>query len=146
MLRILSVAALVAVGATAVAAQKLDVIKARKEVLKGFGAAAKDPGAMMKGEQKFDLAKVQAALKTFQAGAAKLPDLFPDDSKTGGETEALPIIWEKKADVVDRFKKLAAESKTAEAKITDEIAFQEAWPKLLGDNCSACHKIYRKPK
>lgn len=146
MLRILSVAALVAVGATAVAAQKLDVIKARKEVLKGFGAAAKDPGAMMKGEQKFDLAKVQAALKTFQAGAAKLPDLFPDDSKTGGETEALPIIWEKKADVVDRFKKLAAESKAAEAKITDEIAFQEVWPKLLGENCSACHKIYRKPQ
>ena len=146
MLRILSVAALLAVGATALAAQKLDVIKARKESLKGFGAAANDPGAMLKGEAKFDIAKVQAALKTFQAGAAKLPDLFPADSKTGGETEALPVIWEKKQDVVDRFKKLASESKAAEAKITDEIAFQEVWPKLLGDNCSGCHKIYRKPK
>ncbi len=146
MLRILSVAALIAVGATAVAAQNLDVIKARKETLKGFGAAAKEPGAMIKGEAKFDMAKVQAALKTFQAGAAKLPDLFPDDSKTGGETEALPIIWEKKADLVDRYKKLAAESKAAEAKISDEIGFQETWPKLLGDNCGACHKIYRKPQ
>lgn len=145
MLRILSVAALVAVGATALAAQNLDAIKARKETLKGFGAAAKDPGAMLKGEAKFDMAKVQAALKTFQAGAAKLPDLFPDDSKKGGDTEALPIIWEKKADFVARYKKLAAESKAAEAKITDEIAFQEEWPKLLGDNCTGCHKIFRKP-
>lgn len=146
MLRILSLAALVTVGATAVAAQNLDVIKARKEILKSFGTAAKDPGAMMKGEAKFDLAKVQAALKTFQNGAAKLPELFPDNSKTGGETEALPVIWEKKQDVVDRFKKLASESKAAEAKITDELAFQDVWPKLLGDNCSGCHKIYRKPK
>ena len=146
MLRILSIAAVIAIGATTVAAQNLDVIKARKETLKGFGAAAKDPGAMIKGEAKFDMAKVQAALKTFQVGAAKLPDLFPDDSKTGGETEALPIIWEKKADLVDRYKKLAAESKAAEAKITDEIAFQEVWPKLLGDNCGGCHKIYRKQK
>lgn len=145
MLRILSVAALIAVGATAVAAQKLEVIKARKEILKGFGAAAKDPGAMMKGDAKFDLAKVQAALKTFQAGTAKLPDLFPDDSKTGGDTEALPVIWEKKQDVVDRYKKLAAESKAAEAKITDEFSFQDTWPKLIGENCVACHKIYRKP-
>lgn len=146
MLRILSVAALVAVGATAVAAQKLDIIKARKEVLKGFGAAAKDPGAMMKGEQKFDAAKVQAALKTFQAGAAKLPDLFPDDSKTGGETEALPVIWEKKQDFVGRYKKLASDAKAAEATMSDELGFQEGWPKLIGDNCVACHKIYRQQK
>jgi cytochrome c556 len=146
MLRILSVAALVAVGTTAVTAQKLDIIKARKEILKGFGAAAKDPGAMMKGEQKFDAAKVIAALRKIQEGAAKLPDLFPDDSKTGGETEALPVIWEKKQDFVERYKKLAAAAKAAEASLGDEIGFQEGWPKLIGDNCVACHKIYRKPQ
>ncbi len=146
MLRLLSVAALIAVGATAVAAQNLEVIKARKEILKGFGAAAKDPGAMMKGEAKFDLAKVQAALKTFQEGAAKLPAMFPDDSKTGGETEALPEIWTKKADFDERFKRLASASADAAGKITDELAFQDVWPKLLGDNCSSCHKVYRKPK
>jgi len=146
MLRIMSVAALVAVGATAVAAQNLDVIKARKEILKGFGAAAKDPGAMLKGEQKFDLAKVKAALKTYQEGSAKLPAMFPDDSKTGGETEALPEIWAKKDDFTGRFKKLADAAKAAETSITDEISFQDVMPKLMGDNCSACHKIYRKPK
>lgn len=153
MLRLLSAAAVLAVGATLVlaphaGAQNVDVIKQRKEVLKSFGTAAKGPGAMMKGEMKFDNAKVQAALKTFQEGAAKLPKLFPEDSKTGGETEALPAIWEKdkNKDFLDRFAKLAAESKAAEAKITDEFSFQDVWPKLLGTNCKGCHDNYRKPK
>lgn len=146
MIRTLSVVALIALGATAVAAQNLEAIKARKEVLKGFGEAAKAPGAMLKGETKFELPKVQAALKTFQAGAAKLPDLFPDNSKTGGETEALPVIWEKKQELVDRYKKLAAESKAAEGSITDELSFQDVWPKLLGENCTGCHKVFRQQK
>ena len=146
MLRILSVLALVAVGATAVTAQKLDIIKARKEVFKGFGSAAKEPGAMMKGEMPFDAAKVRSALKSFQDGAAQLKDKFPDDSKTGGETEALPVIWEKKQDFDDRFVKFDPASKAAEEQITDEFTFQEIWPKLLGENCSSCHKAYRKPK
>jgi len=151
MLRYLSAAAGLALGITAIVAQtataqNLDTIKARKEILKGFGAAAKDPGAMIKGEVKFDLAKVKAALKTYQEGAAKLPNLFPDDSKTGGDTEALPEIWAKKKDFLDRFPKLAAAAKAAEGTITDELSFQSDWPKLLGDNCSACHKIYRKQK
>lgn len=136
---------LFAVGITAGVAQNLPPIKERKADLKSMGDAVKPVGAMFKGEADFELAKVQTALKTIQEKTAKLPALFPDDSKTGGDTEALPVIWENKADFEARFKKLGDAAKAAEAAITDEDSFRGAWKDLVG-NCSACHKKYRKPK
>ena len=100
---------------------------------------------MYKGEADFDLSKVQVALKVIQEKAAILPKLFPDDSKTGGDTEALPKIWEDKADFEGRFLKLAEAAKAAEGDITDEDSFPDAWKTVVG-NCSGCHKQYRKPK
>jgi cytochrome c556 len=145
MLRSASVLLLVAVGATAVYAQNVAVIKERKTNYEAMGKAAKAPIAMYKGEEEFDLAKVQAALKVIQEKAAILPKLFPDDAKTGADTEALPIIWEEKQDFLDRFPKLATAAKDAETKITDEETFPDTWKEVMG-NCSACHKKFRKPK
>lgn len=145
MLRLASTAFIAMVVALPASAQNLEVIKARKETLKAMGDAAKVPGAMLKQEVPFDLDKVQASLKVFQEKAARLPDMFPDDAKTGGDTEALPVIWEKKQDVVERFDKLVADAKAAEGKITDEFSFQDEFPKVAG-NCSGCHKIYREQK
>lgn len=134
-----------ALGATAVSAQNLSVIKERKDTYKAMGDAVKAPSAMYKGEADFDLAKVQNALKVMQEKAAVLPKLFPDDAKTGGETEALPVIWENKKDFEERFAKLADDAKAAETTITDETTFLDNWGKVMG-NCSGCHKKYRKPK
>ena len=69
--------------------------------------------------------------------------LFPDDTKTG-ETDALPAAFEKKADVLARFDKLAADAKAAESAIKDEASFKAEWPKVVS-NCGGCHKEYRKP-
>jgi cytochrome c556 len=143
MLRIVSVAAILAVGATAVFAQSA-AIKDRKELFKGLGGAAKVGGPMMKGEVPFDLAKVQASLKVYADNAKKLKDLFPDDSKTGGDTEALPIIWEKKADFVAGFDKFAKDATDAAAAIKDEASFKTEWPKVMA-NCGGCHKVYKVP-
>lgn len=145
MRRFISAAAVLVFSGTAVLAQNLTVIKEREGHFEAMGKAAKEPGAMFKGEAEFDLAKVQAALKTFQEKAALLPTLFPDDSKTGGDTEALPVIWDEKADFEGRFPKLAAAAKAAEGKITDADSFPDAWKEVVG-NCSSCHKKFRKPK
>jgi cytochrome c556 len=144
MLRIVAAVAALAVGATVVYAQSA-AIGQRKEIFKSFGGAAKEPGGMMKGDIPFDLAKVQASLKTLATGAPKLKDLFPDDSKTGGDTSALPAIWEKKADFTARFDKLAADATAAAAAIKDEASFKAEWPKI-GANCGGCHKEYKKPQ
>lgn len=144
MIRTLSLAVLLAVGATAASAQNLDIIKARKDVYKTFGGAAKSGAAMVKGEEKFDLAKAKAALTTYADGAKKLKDMFPDNSKTGGETQALPVIWQKKGDFMQLLAKFEGEAGAAAKSITNEASFKDAWPKVMG-NCGACHKVYREP-
>ncbi len=79
MLRYLSAALLIVIGASAVAAQNVAIIKERKKHYEAMGKAVKEPTAMYKGEAEFDLAKVQAALKVIQEKAAILPKLFPDE-------------------------------------------------------------------
>ena len=128
--------------ATAAFAQNVEVITARQAIYKGFGAATKPIGPMLKGDAPFDLAVVKKALTTYSDGVKKLPALFPDDSKTGHDTEALPAIWSNKADFEGRLSKFASESDAALVAITDEASFKATMPKLLG-NCGGCHKEYR---
>lgn len=126
-------------------AQNVAVIKERQDHLKAMGKAVKEPVKMFKGEAEFDLAAVQAALKVIQEKAAVLPKLFPDDTKTGSNTEARPAIWENKTDFEGRFKKLGDDAKAASTGITDKATFETQFKDVMG-NCSGCHKKYRKEK
>lgn len=139
----LSIAA-VALAATAVAAAD-DPIKMRKDILKGFGEVTKPNAGALKGEVPFNLAAAQAALKAYAEGAKKLPDLFPDNSKTGGDTEALPSIWQNKQKFNDLYAKLGKDAAAAAAAIKDEATFKAEYPKVLG-NCKACHDDFRQKK
>jgi cytochrome c556 len=139
-----------AVAASAAYAAVNASINERREHFSAMGKAVKMPVKMFKGEEKFDLAVVQAALKTMQEKAAVLPKLFPDDSKEGEDeegdkTEALAAIWDNKADFEGRFKKLADAAKAAEATMTDEVSFKAGFQDLMG-NCGGCHKKYREDK
>ena len=140
---LIAAAAVLAIGTTAALSQSA-AIGQRKEAMKSAGAAAKDTGAMMRGEAKFDLAKVQAALKTYSDVAKKAAGLFPDDSKTGGETTVLPVIWEKKVEFTAALAKFGADAAAAAAAIKDEATFKTELPKVMA-NCGGCHKTYRVP-
>jgi cytochrome c556 len=146
MIRLISVAAAIMIGAPLAYGQVMgeQALAQRKELMKTQNAAVKDPGAMLKGETPFDLAKVKASLKTLQETSVKAKSLFPDDSKTG-DTRALPAIWEKKADFLAQFDKLGAGAKAAEAAIKDEATFKTEFPKAI-DACNSCHKEYRKAR
>jgi cytochrome c556 len=145
MLRILAAVLFVALATMAVRAQNVAVIKERQEHLEAMGKAVKAPTAMFKGDAEFDLEKVIAGLKTIQEKVRVLPQLFPDDSRTGGDTEALASIWDNKADFEARFQKLGKAAKAAETAITDEFSLMDHWKSVVG-NCSGCHKKYRKKK
>jgi cytochrome c556 len=144
MLRVIAGLAALAVCTTLVLAQNPAAIDQRKQSMKALGGAMKDPVGMSKGEAPFDLAKVQASLKTIQEAATKAKGQFGDDSKTG-ETDALPAAFENKADLMAKFDKMIADAQAASTAIKDEASLRTEFPKVAG-NCGGCHKAYRKPK
>jgi cytochrome c556 len=60
----------------------------------------------------------------------------------GGETKALPAVWQKKSDFLVGFDKLTADAETAAAAIKDEASFKTGWPKVTAD-CGGCQKDFR---
>jgi cytochrome c556 len=145
MIRIVLAALAVALGITVVVAQS-DPIAARKALMKKNGEEAKIGTAMVKGEAPFDLAKMQTMFATFADSATKMPALFPDNSKTGGETAALPAIWENKADFDARMANFGKNANAAKAEIKDAATFKAKWGGFAKDNCGGCHEKYRQKK
>ncbi len=143
---VVSMAALAAVafGVTASLAAE-DPILARQALMKDNGKHAKMGVQMIKGEAPFDLAKAKAIFVTFETAAAKMPGLFPPDSKSGHDTTVSPKIWENMADVKARFEKLGADAKAAEASVKDLAGFKTAFS-AIGKDCGGCHKEYRIKK
>ena len=136
--------AVVALGTTVVLAQQ-DPIAARKALMKANGQGAGALAKMLKGEAPFDPAVAKKAFASFEDAAAKMPTLFPDNSKIGGETAASPKIWENMADVKARFVKLGNDSKAADASVKDLDSLKVAFSQL-GKNCNDCHELYRLKK
>ena len=121
---------------------KSEAIRKRQDIFHSFGVAVKEPGAMLRNEAPFDLAVVQASLKTLADGAPKLKSLFPDDSKSEEHSEALPEVWTKKDHFLRVVDQLAATAAAASAAIKDEPTFRSEWSKV-SSNCRVCHKAYR---
>jgi cytochrome c556 len=141
MIRTVLAVAAVALGVTAVTAQQ-DPIAARKAIMKANGEQARLGAQMVRGEAPFDLAKAKAIFAQYQDAATKMPNLFPDNSKTGGDTAASPKIWENKADVAAKFAKFGADAKAASEKVTNLDTFKAQFPEVQ-KNCGGCHETYR---
>ena len=130
MLRTVVAVAAIVIGVTAVVAQS-DPIAARKALMKEVGAQTKTGGGMVKGELPYDQAKAQG--------------IYPENSKTGGDTAALPAIWANMADFKGRYEKFGAEAKAAQSTVKDLDSFKAAFPGLT-KNCGGCHETYRAKK
>ena len=140
-MRVVLAVSAIAFATTAVIAQQ-DPIAARKAIMKANGQAAQLGTKMTKGEEPFSVEKGKKVFATYQ-DVAKAHELFPDTSKTGGDTAALPAIWENKADFNARLTKLETEAKAAEAKVTDLDTFKAQFTEVQ-KNCGGCHQTYRK--
>ena len=134
----LGTVAILGTGTIIAYAQNSDAITQRRAAMTNIAKAGTPPFKMSKGEEPFDLAKVQAGLKTYQGEAAKLKDLFPDNSKTG-DTDASPKIWAARSDFNSAIDTFIATAKTAAAAIKDEASFKAEYPKVVR-SCGGCHK------
>ncbi len=148
MIRYLSVAALLAVGATAVYAQGAGgaaAIKERQAAMKSQAQAMyRVILPMIKGEKPFDQAEAVNSFKAVAESTAKLKTLWPDDSKTGGETRALPKIWETNKDFMEWIDQTVADSNAVQPTVKDLASLKGAFDKV-NESCNGCHKDYRQP-
>ena len=144
MIRTILTLGVLAVGMASVMAQN-DPIATRKDMMKQVGRANAEVSKISKGDAPFKLETVQAALKTIQDASRAMPNLFPDNTKTGGDTAALPKVWETKADFNTRWEKMGKDAAAASTKIVDEASFKTAYSEVTG-NCGGCHEGYRMKK
>jgi cytochrome c556 len=121
-----------------------DAIAQRKELMKATGQATGPMGRMLRGEEPFDLAKVQAALNVYSRTAKAAPALFPAGSDVG-DTKAQAAIFTEKDKFNGIFASWDQAATAALTSIKDEASFKTEMPKVLS-NCGACHTPYRKPQ
>ena len=131
-----------AFGATALVAQT-DPIAARKALMKANGDQNRVATEMLEGKRPFNLDEAKKVFVVFAEAGEKAPALFPDNSKTGGDTAALPPIWENKADFNAKLAKFASESKAAGDATKDLDTFKVQITEVR-KNCGGCHQTYRK--
>ena len=119
-----------------------DIIKSRKALFsKNYSTAKRVQSFSSNGD--FD--KAIELMKEMNENYITLLDLFPENSKEGFKTEALPIIWEEK----DAFNALMQKSADDMIKLTsiieDSDDIRGTLGKLMWANCKACHSKYRAP-
>ena len=139
--RFVLAAAIAAIGVTTVVAQS-DPLAARKAIMKGVGDQSRIARDMIDGKMPFNADAAKKVFATFEDAAGKMPALFPDNSK-GGDTAALPAVWENKSDFTAKFAKVGADSKAAAAQVKDLDSFKAQMGEV-GKNCGGCHNTYRK--
>ena len=118
-----------------------DIIKSRKALLSKNYSTAKRVQAF---SSNGDFDKAIELMEEMSENYITLLDLFPENSKEGFDTEALPIIWEEK----DAFNALMQKSADDMIKLTSIIEdaddIRGTLRKLMWSNCKACHSRYRE--
>ena len=117
-----------------------DIIKSRKVLFSKNSSTAKRVQSF---SSNGDFDKAIELMKEMNENYITLLDLFPENSKEGFKTEALPIIWEEK----DAFNALMQKSADDMIKLTSIIEdvddIRGTLGKLMWASCKACHSKYR---
>ena len=119
-----------------------ELIKGRKAIFsKNYSTAKKVQTFASKGEFK----KAKSLMIEMSENYKSLLEYFPENSKEGFKTEALPAIWENK----DEFNNLMTKSSNDMIKLTQIIENSDdvkgTLGKLMWANCKACHSKFRAP-
>jgi cytochrome c556 len=117
-----------------------EIIKGRKALLSENYQNGKKISILLK-SKKIDEAK--PLMKKMSDNFKTLLDYFPENSKEGFKTEALPSIWENK-DEFNTLMQKASDDMIKLAKAIDTADDLRAIQKeLMWSNCSACHNRFR---
>ena len=119
-----------------------EIIKGRKAMFSENYQNAKKISILLKSKK---IEEAKPLMKKISDNYKKLLDYFPENTKEGFKTEALPSIWENK-DEFNALMKKASEDMIKLAKAIDTAEdLRAAQKELMWNNCSACHSKFRAP-
>ena len=119
-----------------------EIIKGRKALFSKNYSTAKRVQALA---SKDEFEKAKTLMIEMSENYKTLIEYFPENTKEGFKTEALPIIWENK----DEFNALMTKSSNDMIQLTKIIETSDDVRTTLGKfmwaNCKACHSKFRAP-
>ena len=117
-----------------------EIIKGRKAMFSENYQNGKKISVLLKSGKKEEAKPI---MKKISDNYKKLLDYFPENTKEGFKTEALPSIWENK-DEFNALMQKASDDMLKLAKVIDTADDLRAIQKeLMWSNCSACHNRFR---
>ena len=119
-----------------------EIIKGRKAMFSENYQNAKKISILLKSKK---IEEAKPLMKKISDNYKKLLDFFPENTKEGFKTEALPSIWENK----DEFNALMQKASDDMIKLAKAIETAEdlraVQKELMWSNCTACHSRFRAP-
>ena len=117
-----------------------EIIKGRKAMFSENYQNGKKISILLKSKK---IEEAKPLMKKMSDNYKKLLDYFPENSKEGFKTEALPSIWVNK-DEFNALMQKASDDMIKLAKAIDTAEDLRAVQKdLMWNNCSACHNRFR---
>ena len=117
-----------------------EIIKGRKAMFSENYQNAKKISILLKSKK---IEEAKPLMKKISNNYKKLLNYFPENTKEGFKTEALPTIWENSDEFVTLMQKASYDMiKLAKAIDTAED-LRAIQKELMWSNCSACHNKFR---
>ena len=117
-----------------------EIIKGRQAMFSENYQNGKKISILLKSKK---VEEAKPLMKKISDNYKKLLEYFPDNTKEGFKTEALPSIWENK-DEFNALMQKASDDMIKLAKAIDTADDLRAnQKKLMWSNCSACHNRFR---
>ena len=119
-----------------------EIIKGRKAMFSENYQNAKKISILLKSKK---IEEAKPLMKKISENYKRLLDYFPENTKEGFKTEALPSIWENK----DEFNALMQKASNDMIKLAKAIEtaddLRAVQKELMWSNCTACHSRFRAP-
>tara|TARA_B100000902_G_scaffold147707_1_gene144579 strand:+ start:1114 stop:1575 length:462 start_codon:yes stop_codon:yes gene_type:complete len=119
-----------------------EIIKGRKALFsKNYSTAKRVQTFASEGEFE----KAKTLMLEMSENYKTLIEYFPDNTKEGFKTEALPSIWENKKEFNDLMKKSSDDMIKLASLFEDADDVRATLTQMMWSNCKTCHSKFRAP-
>jgi cytochrome c556 len=117
-----------------------EIIKGRKAMFSENYQNAKKISILLKSKK---IEEAKPLMQKISNNYKKLLNYFPENTKEGFKTEALPTIWENSDEFVTLMQKASYDMLQLAKAIDTAEDLRAIQKKLMWSNCSSCHNKFR---